>query len=128
MQLHLKDKLEEFKYIKIHCMNRKQILNLIDIVESEKIELHYWMPGREKISQQEYFDTLRKVVLGNDEYEPYVGESQSAILTLRRNTHSIDLTISTTPKKYRQPQDGPVLNIDFTSFVRENLFEELGLY
>ena len=128
MQLHLKEKLEEFKYIKIHCMNQKQLLNLIDIVEFEKIELHYWMPSREKISQQEYFDTLRKVVLGNDEYEPYVGESQSAILTLRRNTHSIDLTISTTPKKYRQPQDGPVLNIDFTSFVRENLFEELGLY
>lgn len=128
MQLHLKENLKEYKYIKIHCITQKQILKLIDIVESEKLELHYWMPGREKISQQEYFDNLRKVILGTDNYEPYVGENQSAILTIRRNTHSVDLTISTTPKKYRQPLDGPVLNIDFTSIIREKLFEELGLY
>ena len=128
MQLHLRERLKEYKYIKIHCMNQKQLLNLVDIVESEEIELHYWMPGNIQISQEEYFNNLRKVILGTKDYEPYVEENQKSILTLRSNTHSVDLTISTTPEKYRHPHKGSVLNLDLTAIIREELFEELGIF
>lgn len=128
MQLHLREKLKEYKYIKIHCMNRKQLLNLIDVVQDEELELHYWMPGNFQISQEEYFDNIRTVILGTSDYEPYVEENQKSVLTLRRNTHSVDLTISTTPEKYRHPHNDPVLSLDITAIFREELFEELGIF
>jgi hypothetical protein len=127
MKLNLKEKLENYKWIKIQCCNQKNLLDLVDLIESENLNLHYWMPGSMQVNLEQYFNRVRQSILGNNHIDAYVPENSSSVLTLRKNTHSVDMTISTTPEKVKFRTKEPVLYLDYTILLREKLLDELGI-
>ena len=133
MKLDLKEKLESYGRIKIHCKNQKHLLDVIEIIESEKLKFHYWMPGSVFVSVELYFSNLRKMILGTEYIEPYVPENSQSVVTLSKKKKSVELTVSTTPEKIRYDtyeqlwSKEPKLEIDYSLLIREHLLSQLEI-
>ena len=125
MELNIKEKLETYKSIKIHCSNQKNLLDLVDILESENLNIHYWTPGSIHVNLEQYFNNVRQSILGNKHIDAYVPENSHSVLTLKNDKYSVDLTISTTPEKIRFETNDSVLYLDYTALLREKILDEL---
>lgn len=125
MELNIKEKLETYKSIKIHCSNQLNLLDLVDILESENLNIHYWIPCSIHVNLEQYFNNVRQSILGNKHIDAYVPENSHSVLTLKNNKYSVDLTISTAPEKIRFGTNDSVLYLDYTALLREKILDEL---
>ena len=124
--MQLKENLEKYKLVRIHCQNQKQLLELIDIIDSEKLDLYYWYPNTHQLEPSEHLESVRQIVLGDDFIEPYPKPNEPSILTLKNSGWAVVLTISTISRKL-QFDDDISLEIDFTNYLREKNLNNLGL-
>jgi hypothetical protein len=124
--VQLKENLEKYKLVRIHCQNQKQLLELIDIIDSEKLDLYYWYPNTHQLEPSEHLESVRQIVLGDDFIEPYPKPNEPSILTLKNSGWAVVLTISTISRKL-QFDDDISLEIDFTNYLREKNLNNLGL-
>ncbi len=124
--MQLKENLEKYKLVKIYCKNQTQLLELIDIIDSEKLDLYYWYPNTHQLEPSEHLESVRQVVMGDEHTEPYPKPNEPSVLTLKNSEWAVVLSISTRIKK-SELEDSISLEIDFTNYMREKALNNLGL-
>lgn len=124
--MKLKENLEKYKFVRIYCKNQQQLLSVLDIIDSEDIDLYYWYPNNQHLEPSDHIESVRQVVLGDEYTEPYPKPNESSVLILKNSGWSVVLTISTSSKKI-DSEDSLSLEIDFTNYLRENFLNNLGI-
>jgi hypothetical protein len=122
--VHLKENLEKYKFIRIYCKDQTQLLNLLDIIEGEKLPLYYWYPNSVQLEPHEYLESVRQVVLGDKWTEPYPKNDEPSILTLKNNGWAVVLGITTRLRK-SENEDDLTLEINFTDYLRKQIIKSL---
>jgi hypothetical protein len=124
--VQLKENLEKYKFVRIYCKNQQQLLDVLDIIDSEKIDLYYWYPNSQHLEPSDHIESVRQVVLGDQYVDPYPNPEQPSVLTLKNSGWAVVLTITTSLRKF-DSEDSMSIEIDFTNYLREKCLNNLGL-